>query len=291
MAYAPGVALLAALVVGCSSGSGTDESADDDKAGGPTVVAAPGRYRTLPEACSSVPAATLRALLPDDTARTEDQRESLYEGTASVTFDTDRKAGCRWKAEADDASRSLTVDFERVVSYDPAVSDDSRADLVYEKAAEAAGLAPAAPDADATGEADASPSGTASPTGTGSPSDAGSGAGTGDGPAAQGSATPAGTPSPTPTTGGSTPADDAAQTLPPRRLTGLANEAFTSDVLESSGSTAQHRTVSVVFRTSNVVVTIRYAEQPRLTDEVPDSTELQEKAQALARTLADRLSE
>lgn len=49
--------------------------------------------------------------------------------------------------------------------------------------------------------------------------------------------------------------------------------------------------MSVVFRTSNVVVTVRYAEQPALVTQVPDSKELQEKAQALARKLAETLSE
>lgn len=49
--------------------------------------------------------------------------------------------------------------------------------------------------------------------------------------------------------------------------------------------------MSVVFRTSNVVVTVRYAEQPALVTQVPDGKELQEKAQALARKLAETLSE
>ena len=55
----------------------------------------------------------------------------MYEGTATVTYDTDRKVGCRWKSDAQDASGHLSVDFERVVSYDPAVSDDDRAREVY----------------------------------------------------------------------------------------------------------------------------------------------------------------
>lgn len=49
--------------------------------------------------------------------------------------------------------------------------------------------------------------------------------------------------------------------------------------------------MSVVFRTSNVIVTVEYTEQPARMTEVPDSKELQEKAQALARKLAETLSE
>lgn len=49
--------------------------------------------------------------------------------------------------------------------------------------------------------------------------------------------------------------------------------------------------MSVVFRTSNVIVTVQYTEQPALSTEIPDSKELQEKAQALARKLVDKFSE
>lgn len=49
--------------------------------------------------------------------------------------------------------------------------------------------------------------------------------------------------------------------------------------------------MSVVFRTSNVIVTIEYTAQPALATEVPDSKELQEKAQALGENLVDRFSE
>lgn len=49
--------------------------------------------------------------------------------------------------------------------------------------------------------------------------------------------------------------------------------------------------MSVVFRTSNVIVTIQYTAQPALSTEIPDSKELQEKAQALGRKLVDSFSE
>lgn len=146
MAYVPGAALLAALVVGCSAGTGTDGSAADSRPGGPTASpAAPaGKYRTLPDPCRSVAHSTLKDLLPGVAELPEDQQEKAYAGTASVTYDTDRRVGCTWKAEAPDSSRSLSLDFERVVSYDTSVSDDDRADEVYGKK-EAAAHLPSSP--------------------------------------------------------------------------------------------------------------------------------------------------
>lgn len=148
MAYVPGAALLAALVVGCSAGTGTDGSAADSRPGGPTASpAAPaGKYRTLPDPCRSVAHSTLKDLLPGVAELPEDQQEKAYAGTASVTYDTDRRVGCTWKAEAPDSSRSLSLDFERVVSYDTSVSDDDRADEVYGKKEAAAHLPSSASD-------------------------------------------------------------------------------------------------------------------------------------------------
>lgn len=47
----------------------------------------------------------------------------------------------------------------------------------------------------------------------------------------------------------------------------------------------------MVFRTSNVIVTVSYREQTTGSVEAPDSGELQEKARNLARLLAERLEE
>ncbi len=272
MAYVPGVALLAALVGGCSDGSGADAPAADGKPGSPTVqAAAPGKYRTLPGPCRAVPHSTLKDLLPGTAELPKDQQEKIYEGTAAVTYDTDRKVGCRWKSDSPDASRNLTIDFERVVSYDPSVSDDDRAREVYTKKENAAGLQPSA-----TPRAQKS----ATPSGTPSGSSAGA------------SATPPASPS-TGSSGATAPGpgDTPDKELEPRVLEDLADAAFLDDVLTRAGSTAQHRTVSVVFRTSNVIVTVQYAEQPAFVTAVPDSRELQEKARALARKLAETLSE
>jgi hypothetical protein len=86
--------------------------------------------------------------------------------------------------------------------------------------------------------------------------------------------------------------DDAdAAELQPRVLEDLGDEAFLDDQLAGSGSTAQQRTVTVAFRTSNVIVTIEYEEQSATVGVVPDSEEMQDRAQKLAARLADALSE
>ncbi|MEU0300267.1 DUF3558 domain-containing protein [Streptomyces sp. NPDC006175] len=273
MAYVPGVALLAALVAGCSAGSDADDPAADSKPGSPTVSAAPpGKYRTLPESCRAVPLSTLKDLLPGAAGLSEEQQEKVYEGTADVTYDTDRKVGCRWKSDAPDASRNLSIDFERVVSYDPAVSDDDRARDVYAKKQDAAAL----PTTPAGATPSETPSGSASASAGGTPSGS---------PGGSSSASPSADPS------GSTTDADPDEDLRPRLLDELGDAAFLDDALTRAGSTAQHRTVSVVFRTSNVIVTVHYTEQPARVTEVPDSRELQEKAQALARQLDEALSD
>ncbi|MFH9396064.1 DUF3558 domain-containing protein [Streptomyces sp. NPDC017413] len=290
MAYVPGVALLAALVVGCSAGSDSNANGADSKAGSPTVTPAPpGKYETLPAPCRAVPRGMLKDLLPGAAELPGDQQEKVFRGSASVTYDTDRKVGCSWKSDAPNATRSLSIDFERVVSYDPAVSDDDRADTVYAKKEKAAGLsspAAAGPDAEKNSGA---------PDAQGKQKDKDKAGADTDRPedaAADGSADPSSSSSPSGGDGGGD--DDGANTeeaLPSRVLDNLGDAAFLHNLPTRAGSTAQHRTVSVVFRTSNVVVTVRYAEQPALVTQVPDSRELQEKAQALARKLAETLSE
>ncbi|MGW8764627.1 DUF3558 domain-containing protein [Streptomyces sp. NPDC055815] len=302
--YAPGrtgstartaVALVLGLGLGtgltaCSAGTPADDVAVDAKAGPAAApVAPPGRYRTLFEPCGAVPQATLKDLLPGAAALPDTEREKAYRGVAAVTYDTDRRVGCSWKADTPDASHGLTLDIERVVSYDAAVSDDDRAQEVYVRKQLAAGI-PVPP--------------TATPTPTGAPT---TGATTG---AATGAAAgaPAGTPSgvpgspsvtgkPTaatttppgkPTTG--TP-DPAATGLEPRVLEGLGEVAYVDDVLSTVGASGHQRAVSVVFRTSNVIVTVSYREQTTGSSEAPDSAELQEKARNLARQLAERLEE
>ncbi|MFD9212365.1 DUF3558 domain-containing protein [Streptomyces sp. NPDC059544] len=265
--YVPGVAaLLAALVTGCTGGSTDGGTATEAKAGetaGP--VAAPGKYRTLYEPCGAVERSMLRDLLPGAAELPEEQQEKIFRGTAAVTYDTDRRVGCSWKADSPDASHRLRVDVERVVSYAQDVSDDQRALEVYTRKQDAAELP--APAAGGQGGAGAPV--------TGSP--------------AAGTGSPSGAPAPSGGTASGSPG--APEGLEPRVLDGLGDAAFLDDVLARAGSTAQHRTVSVVFRTSNVIVTVEYGEQPARVTEIPDSKELQEKAQGLARKLAERFND
>ena len=272
-AYVPGVAaLLAALLAGCTGSSGGDAPTDDANPGDTgtaTAAAQPGKYRTLPEACAAVGQSSLDVLLPGIKEIADaDQRTLAYEGDATLTYDTDRKVGCRWKVEAADATEYLSVDFERVVSYDNAVSDDSQAQQLFAQDVEKADLPVAATssavsdvEASGTGSASASPSASSSPAAGGSVS-----------------ASPSGSSSVTPSD------------LQPRLLDDLGDDAFLDDTLSGSGSTAQQRKVTVAFRTSNVIVTIEYEEQPTSVGVTPDSKEMQDNARKLASQLAGSLS-
>ncbi|MFE7838484.1 DUF3558 domain-containing protein [Streptomyces sp. NPDC057474] len=281
-AYVPGVAvLLAALLTACT-GSDDSGSTDDPRPGEATTsatVAQPGRYDTLPVPCGSVDQGTLDTLLPGIRQLTDaTQREQAYEGEATQTYDTDRKAGCRWKVESTDATHYLFVDFERVVSYDNAVSDDSKAQEVYGGKVEAADLPEPTPtvseeeseatdeatdEPEETGGATADPSASPSTSASRSVSPSGSSTPSGSSPSATASGTPA--------------------SLQPRTLGDLGDEAFLDDAL----GTSKQRTVTVVFRTSNVIVTVEYEEQPTTTTVVPDSAELQDRARNLAERLAE----
>ncbi|MEV0639537.1 DUF3558 domain-containing protein [Streptomyces sp. NPDC050619] len=292
-AYVSGVvALLAALLAGCTGSS--DDGGDTDNAnpgdtGTASAAAQPGKYRTLPEPCGAVGQDTLDSLLPGiQQIADQEQRDKAYAGEATPTFDTDRKVGCRWTVESTDATDHLLVDFERVVSYDNSVSDDTEAQQLFATKEEAADLPEPATSSPST-SASNSPSTSASPgtsTGTstdespsGDPSDS---AGPSDSAAPSGSGSPSSSISATPST------------LQPRILEGLGDDAFLDDALSGSGSTAQQRTVTVAFRTSNVIVTIAYEEQPMTVgvtpNSTPDSKEMQDKARKLAAQLAETLT-
>jgi hypothetical protein len=262
----PAVALLSALVAGCSGGSGTDSSATDSKPGETTAAAAPGKYRTLPEACGAADRGVLQRMFPAVAKLPKEQQDKVFEGNAVVTYDTDRRVGCRWKADAADASHQLSVDFERVVSYNAAVSDEDRAKQVYGEKESAADLPPAA---------SSTPSPTATATATGS--------------TAPGTTTNTATGTASP----SAPASGGTDGLQPRTLGGLGNAAFLDDLLagNGAGTDGRGRTVTVVFRTANVIVTVVYSEQPTTAAFVPDSKELQDRTQAMARKLAEQFSD
>lgn len=259
-AYVPGAAvLLAALLAACTSGSGSGDTPSDSKAGVSTsaTAAQPGKYRTLSDACTAIGHGTLDSLLPGIKQVTdEDQRDKAYEGDPELTYDNDRRSGCRWKAESTTATDRLFVDFERVVSYDNSVSDDARASRVFGTKEVAADL-PEPSSSAGTSTGSATPSDTPSESASADPSESATGS----------------------QSASATPAD-----LQPRTLDGLGDEAYLDDELST---TSRQRTVTVVFRTSNVVVTIEYAEQPASTGDAPSSKDMQDRARKLAQQLAD----
>lgn len=285
-AYAAGAALTAAALLigltGCSSEGSDGASGEGSRTGDTSAVttnAEPGKHRSLPEACGSIPRSTLRALLPGIQELEGAERDQAYDGEPAVTYDTDRSSGCQWKAEGLAASHHINVDFERVVSYDPAVSDDDRAQELYDKMAARAGI-PAVPD---TAEQDADqPSASASESAVGSKADkasespeAGQSDKKGESPEGEGSGTP---------TSGASGAPDTA----PRALDELGDVAYLDDSATESGL---HRGITIVFRSSNVITTVEYHEWATPQGPRPVSQDLQEKAQRLARELAATLGD
>ncbi|MGA5294957.1 hypothetical protein ACPCKV_13755 [Streptomyces koyangensis] len=295
--------LLVALgAAGCTGDPAAEDSPDAKPAGGEatTAQAEPGKYQTLPQPCRAVETGTLDAMLPGLAQLDQEQRQRAYEGTSSVTYDSDRRTGCRWKVDSADAGHLLRIDFERVVSYSASVSDDARAQAVYgDRMKEAELPLPSDPreeqperraddsakadrdEARATAPADDEAGQGASPEAPERPGDGKDGK--------EGKEKEAGK--------SEEPADETAdpsapaEGLEPRLLQELADDAFIDDQLATSSSGSGQRTVTVVFRTSNVIVTVEYEAQPKQVAEVPDSASMQEKARELAGLLAERLSD
>ncbi|MEU1277836.1 DUF3558 domain-containing protein [Streptomyces sp. NPDC005805] len=314
-AYVQGTAALLAAVVaagaaGCTgSGGGAGSTTDSKAADGAAPAAQPGRYRTLLEPCGAVDRSVLRDMLPGVATLSEEQRRQVLQGVAAATYDTDRRAACSWKGSSPGAAHQLRVDFERVVSYDPAVSDDARAQEVYIRKQSSASVPIAPPDEEGEdggdgGEGEEEPEPSGSPSGAtepGSTPAVGTQAGETDAAAETGAAGSSGPPQepgadpdapgqPGGPGSGTSPdpsQDPESQGLEPRVLGGLGDAAFLDDVLGGAASAVQRRTVSVVFRTSNVIVSIVYTQQPVTPAVVPDSKELQEKTESLARRLVE----
>ncbi len=335
---------LATLLTSCSGGSDADSGAADSKGGGSTSsapVAEPGKFDSLPEPCGLPARSTLRSLLPTDgTPETRAEAEKVYRGQADITFDTDRRVGCRWKRETSEGSRHLTIDLQRVVSYDGSASDDDKAQELYAKKELAAHIPTDSsktppvrtPTADASkgsgGQQDekdeqgrkasdepggsgaaadergnrpsggkgaaADPSGgpSARPEKGGAGEATGKGAGDGSQPSgtrtaeSDASGSPDDSPSPgSPGSSGSEESPDTAASLAPRPLSDLGDAAFLDDALVTADS-GLHRDITVVFRSSNVIVTIEYDQWSTDKTVLPDRRELQEKAQKLAAELA-----
>ncbi|MCZ4122156.1 hypothetical protein [Streptomyces sp. H39-S7] len=244
-----GIVCAAALAVSglsaCTADGGKDPAAVDPKSavGEQKIAPAPpGKYRKLPEPCGSLDPDALKKLVPN---------APEYSGAAELTYDTNRRVGCTWAGETSQGNRYLQIDFERVVSYDPGVSDEAQAQSDYEAKVLKAGIQ-ATPSAPVT---------TAPVLPTGSP-------------AGLPGQNPVGTP-----TSPSTSPD-----LAPRLLAEVGDAAFIDDELMTRDS-GVHRDITLVFRTANVLVTISYAQWSADKATTPQSADLQQGAEQVADAL------
>ncbi|MFC9231819.1 hypothetical protein ACFTZI_23135 [Streptomyces decoyicus] len=307
--FVPGAAVvvaaaLAAGLTGCTGSSSPDSDAGDAKSGGAATsspAAEPGRYQTLPEACGLPSRGVIHRMLPGDgQALSDTEAEKVYGGQADITYDTDRRVGCRWTRETTAGTRHLGLDIQRVVSYDSAVSDDDKAQAIYDKKELAAQIpsggagspSPAAPSPSASASASASKSkekGEGVVTNDATDKSAADKGATGKSSAGAKGKAPSGSPSQTsdPSTD---PSTDPSGSTAPRVLDDLGDAAFLNDKLVTADS-GVHRDVTVVFRTSNVIVKITYDQWSTDKMMLPDSQELQDKARSLATELSDSLSE
>ncbi|MCH6161896.1 hypothetical protein [Streptomyces marispadix] len=321
--YATGVTgvALVAVLSGCLSactGSSDDGGGPDTKPGNSSSAgppAEPGKYRTLPEPCGAVGIGTLKKLLPGAEAAESaggssdpsgkgdeaDPDASPYKGQAIATYDTDRRVGCRWKSATTLATRHLSVDLERVVSYDPAVSDDEQAQLLYD---ERAGQAEIPTDDDSSTPPD--DGGDAGDGGDGGDDGSNDRDADGDGKSGDksgksgdsvkgGSGSDGGDDGSEKSDSGSAAADESGtgpeasqspdEDLSPRILDDIGDNAYIDDQLDTSDS-GVHRDITLVFRSANVIATVKYDQW--LTDKrrTPDSAELQENARSVAEELA-----
>jgi hypothetical protein len=250
---------LAGLAACTGGGSGGTASGSPAATGEAHAVSAapPGKYQSLPEPCGAVQQSTLHGLVPG---------AADYAGTPKLTYDTDRIAGCSWHGTGDEkstdpgaaAAGELRVTLERLVSYDPSVSDDSVAAQEYASRARTAHITLPA----TTSPSPSGGSGSASPAGPGTASGAPS-------------ATASGAP-------------DPGDTLAPRALADLGNEAYVDDHLGTGA--VPHRTITVVVRKSNVLVTVVYERWPATADADSDSA-LQQDARKVAGEVAADLDE
>lgn len=235
------------------TGNDTAEHANSPDA---TSAAEPGRHRGLPEPCGAVTGDTLNQLLPDTSP------EQLG-GTPSVTYDTGRRVGCTWVGPHESGRHELAIDFERVISYDPDVSDDDQATRNFEDGQSEAGVPTTEPG--------------------GFPSDGTDGEKT----EVPGGATPDDAPSSGAPGGGPSGVTSPDGELAPRTLPDLGNSAYLDDQLNTTHSEAR-RDITLAFRTGNVIVTVHYAETSSEPTEAPDSARLQDGASSLARQLVGR---
>ncbi|WP_328386033.1 hypothetical protein OHS81_19685 [Streptomyces sp. NBC_00400] len=304
--FVPGAALVVAAALatgltGCTGSSSPDGAAADAKSGdaaSSSQAAEPGRYQTLPEACGLPSRKAIRSMLPGDGQDLSDaEARKVYGGVADITYDTDRRVGCRWTRETTAGTRHLGLDIQRVVSYDAATSDEDKAQGIYDKKKLAAQIpsggagspSPAAPSPSAPKGKD---KGEGTVTNGAEEKSAPSASATRKaGKAPSGSPSQASDPSADPSADPSTdPSTDPSGSTAPRVLDDLGDAAFLNDKLVTADS-GVHRDVTVVFRTSNVIVQLTYDQWSTDKSMLPDSQELQDKARSLATELSDSLSE
>ena len=297
-------ALALAALAGCT-GTGSSDAANTNSRPAPVdgagvSPAPPGKYRTLPQPCSAVDLDSLKQLVPGATD---------YAGAEALTYDTDRLVGCAWKGRAADGSTSsLSLSVVRVVSYNPAVSDEVEAESDFEQKAAAASIPSAPPSGGPTTNPQTTPptssgSSTANPD-TGGTNSAGSASGgtqssgTASGGTDAGGTDAGGTPSAGSTGTGSSnganaakdsnSADSSSPDLAPRRLSHVGNTAFIDDVLKTRAS-GPNRTVTLVFRTANVIATVTYSQSAPHDAPSPKSLDLQKAAQKVAGELEGKV--
>lgn len=283
--------LAVAALGGCTAGGTGGSTASDAKsaaAGGSAApTAPPGKYQTLPQPCTALDLDLLRKLVPG----AED-----YAGAESLTYDTDRRVGCSWHGTTDQrVGSSLSIDIERVMSYDPAISDEAQAELDFDQRATAASISlvpvtatstpttpstpnSGTPSAGATGSA-APPAGAGTATPPGAPvgTSGGSGTGTGAGGGTGGASA-----------GGGSNATDTDPSLAPRLLTGVGDRAFIDDALKTPAA-GPRRTVTVVFRTANVVASVTYTVSEPRGAQPAQSADMQKSAKQAAQQLEHRV--
>ncbi|MFF0723794.1 hypothetical protein [Streptomyces sp. NPDC004134] len=314
-------AVLAVALAGCT-GSDQGSGAVDSQTGGAGAASVPvpsGKYSTLPEPCTALSTGALEDLLPGTADEESDEdAEAALAGEPDLTYDADRQVGCRWERETTEGGHKLELQFERIVSYDDEVSDDQQAAQIYAERAEEHDVdvssgRPDLPDKSETGNASGGvpAAGESSPPGGGKDGDAGASdePGTGGGSGEAGGedseggtdgrtdstdstdSTPSGTDGST-DDGSDSPDDDSspAETIAPRLLDNIGDESFLDDKTAGVSSGVQ-REVTVVFRTSNVVVTVTYDQWHTAGVAPPDSAELQQRAQQVADRLADQFAD
>jgi hypothetical protein len=317
------IALSAALTAcGGSSGGGSGGDAKPGSTSATGEPAPPGKYRTLPEPCGAVSLGTLKSALPGAKKAESggvtpggggtgpDPSASPYEGKPSLTYDTDRRVGCHWRSSTRLATRHLSVDLERVVSYDPSVSDDQEAQQLYEDRAEQADIPDSAGSSDGgdvskdkgkgedqggsqgqdqkkdQSKDESKVQGKVESKVQGKSKDAprgGSSSGGGEKTDSAGASSKA---PKQPDSGTPSPDSD----LSPRTLDGIGDNAYIDDKLDTAAA-GVHRDITLVFRSANVIATVKYDQW--LTDKrrMPDSAQLQQMARNVARELAGDLDE